>query len=65
MYGSPEKKHSDLHGLLVDYYVGGMTFMALHVSMGDLIVGLAGCSRKLRRSGGHADGIGSPIGDGC
>lgn len=42
-----KKNNSDLHDLLVDYYVGGMTFMALTASsMGDLIVGLAGCSES-------------------
>ncbi len=65
VHGPSKKNNSDLHDLLVDYYVGGMILWRLHVSMGDLIVGLAGCSESWGRSGGYADGVGSPIGDGA
>ena len=54
MYGSPEKNNSDLHDLLVDYYVGGMTFMALAHKHGrsDCWVG-----RMLQKAEGVVEGM--------
>ncbi|GDE85599.1 antiterminator [Escherichia coli] len=49
-----KKNNSDLHDLLVDYYVGGMTFMALARKHGcsDTCIG-----KRLQKAEGVVDGM--------
>ncbi len=48
MHGSPEKEQQRFARLLVDYYVGGMTFMALARKHGVLIAGLGVYCKRLK-----------------
>lgn len=54
VHGPSENNNSDLHDLLVDYYVGGMTFMALARKHGrsDCWIG-----RMLQKAEGVVEGM--------